>query len=305
MISLSPLLPLAAGVFSGLWHGSNVQRSDLIQLSSSRFSEFVPFIEFARAAYCPPTKIEGWQCGNACQALPGFEPTLTGGDGDGTQFFFVGFWPAQSSVVVAHQGTNPLHLLSVLTDMNFELMNPDPHLFPNISSDIHVHSGFALEHKKTAGQILAEVKRLMAGHSSTDVILIGHSLGGALAELDTLFMKLNLPEGTTVRGVTFGTPRVGNPGWATYFDSQIAHFTRINNKRDVVPTVPGRRFGFRHPREEIHIQEDGSVVTCPGDDDGTDPQCSDLVVPNVAIGRIPDHLGPYHSIFIGTQACTP
>ena len=60
----------------------------------------------------------------------------------------------------------------MLTDMDFEFMNPDPHLFPNISSTIHVHSGFALEHKKTAGQILAEVKRLMAEHFSTDVILV-------------------------------------------------------------------------------------------------------------------------------------
>ena len=60
----------------------------------------------------------------------------------------------------------------MLTDMDFEFMNPDPHLFPNISSTIHVHSGFALEHKKTAGQILAEVKRLMAEHLSTDVILV-------------------------------------------------------------------------------------------------------------------------------------
>jgi hypothetical protein len=56
--------------------------------------------------------------------------------------------------------------------MDFEFMKPDPHLFPNISSDADVHSGFALEHKKTAGQILAEAKRLMAEHSSTDVILV-------------------------------------------------------------------------------------------------------------------------------------
>jgi len=220
-------------------------------------------------------------------------------------FFFVGFWPAQSAVVVAHQGTNPLRLLSVLTDIDFEFMNPDPYLFPNISSNIQVHAGFALEHQKTASQILAEVKRLMAEHASTSVILVGHSLGGALAELDSLFMRLNLPEGTTVRGVTLGTPRVGNAAWAKYFDTQIARFTRINNKRDVVPTVPGRRFGFRHPSEEIHIQEDGGVVACPGDDDGADRQCSDLLVPNIAAGSIPDHLGPYHGIFIGTVACTP
>ena len=94
---------------------------------------------------------------------------------------------------------------------------------------------------------------------------VGHSLGGALAELDTLFMRLNLPAGTTVRGVTFGKPRVGNPAWATYFDFQIANFTRVNNKRDVVPTVPGRRLGFQHPHQEIHIQEDGRVVACPGE----------------------------------------
>src|ERR1700691_5562245 len=72
--------------------------------------------------------------------------------------------------------------LSVLTDMNFEFMQPDPNLFPNIPSDIQVHSGFAFEHEKTAGQILAEVKRLMTKHSSTEVILVSfftscHPLG--------------------------------------------------------------------------------------------------------------------------------
>lgn len=33
---------------------------------------------------------------------------------------------------------------------------------------------------------------------------IGHSLGGALAELDALFLSLNLPAGTTIKGVTYG-----------------------------------------------------------------------------------------------------
>jgi hypothetical protein len=58
-------------------------------------------------------------------------PTLTGGDGNGTQFckhrfnftgpapfywtilVYVGYWPTQSAVVVAHQGTDP-HKLYVL-----------------------------------------------------------------------------------------------------------------------------------------------------------------------------------------------
>ena len=77
-------------------------------------------------------------------------------------------------------------------------------------------------------------------------------------------MKLNLPAGTTVRGVTFGTPRVGNEAWAASFDSHIAHFTRMNNRRDPVPIVPDRLLGFRHPRGEIHIQLNGSAVACSG-----------------------------------------
>ncbi|KAH9028358.1 Alpha/Beta hydrolase protein [Lactarius pseudohatsudake] len=171
------------------------------------------------------------------------------------------------------------------------MWRPDPVLFPNVPSDVKVHAGFVKEHKKTAPQILKEVKRLMAENSSTHVILIGHSLGGALAELDTLFMKLNLPADTTA--------------WATYFDSQIADFTRMNNNRDMVPIVPGQLLGFRHPGGEIHIQEDGSVIACHGPDDGVDPQCSNLAVPDINDGSVPDHNGPYHGILIGNKACTP
>lgn len=80
-----------------------------------------------------------------------------------------------------------------------------------------------------------------------------------------MFLKLNLPEGTTIRGVTYGKPRVGNEAWSTFFDSQIPDFTRINNKLDPVTIIPGRLLGFMHPSREIHIQPDESVVVCPGE----------------------------------------
>jgi len=78
-------------------------------------------------------------------------------------------------------------------------------------------------------------------------------------------MMLNLPEGTTIRGVTFGMPRVGNDVWSKFFDSQVSNFTRINNNRDPVPVIPGRRLGFRHVGKEIHIQRDGRAVICNGE----------------------------------------
>ncbi|KAN0118544.1 Alpha/Beta hydrolase fold [Russula decolorans] len=322
-----PIASLGAGLLSGLQNPFNISHTTVTKLNYTRLDTYTPYIEFARAAYCDPNKIAGWKCGgfevDACHSLPGFIPTLTGGDGDGMQFFYVGYWPTESAVVVAHQGTNPhemhvpltlktlattyrvLHRLAVLTDLRFHFMALDPVLFPGIPRGIKVHSGFAIEHKKTANQILTEVERLMGEHSSTHVILIGHSLGGGIAELDTLFMTLNLPEGTTIRGVTFGTPRVGNKAWATFFDSQVSNFTRVNNKRDPVPVVPGRLLGFRHVATEIHIQPDGKAVICPGPDDGVDPQCSDKTVPDIIKGDVDDHSGPYNGILIGTQDCTP
>ena len=92
---------------------------------------------------------------------------------------------------------------------------------------------------------------------------MGHSLGGAIAELDTLMFTLNLPS-ATVKGVTYGTPRVGNPAFANFFDSKVKDFTRVDNRDDLVPIVPGRFLGFEHPSGQVHIISDGNAVACSG-----------------------------------------
>ncbi|KAI0269944.1 alpha/beta-hydrolase [Gloeopeniophorella convolvens] len=278
--------------------------TQVTKLTTGQFADYIPYIQFARAAYCNPNKIVGWKCGHACEAIPGFQPTLTGGDGDGTQFYFVGYWPAESAVVVAHQGTDPIELQSDLTDLAIDQGELHSDLFPGVPAGVMVHTGFSAEHRKTAHPILAEVKRLMKLYASKKVILTGHSLGGALSEIECMYMKLNLPADTIVKGVTFGTPRVGNAAWAAFFDEQIPDFVRINNKHDLVPIVPGRALGFLHPHGEIHVQQDGTAVTCSGDDDATDPQCTVMNTPRLSNGNILDHLGPYQGIFIGTLFCT-
>ncbi|KAH9950599.1 Alpha/Beta hydrolase protein [Amylocystis lapponica] len=289
----TPLSPLTSG-----------HKRDLTQLSASELSGFAPYTQFARAAYCPTDKITGWSCGDACNALPGFQPTLTGGDGNDVQLFFVGYWPDNNTVVVAHEGTDPTQFLSDLTDVDILTENLNGTMFPGVSSDVSVHSGFANEQAKTASSIMAEVKNLISQHGATSVLTIGHSLGGAIAELDALFLVMNLPSNIHVKSFTFGTPRVGNPAFATFFDSLVTDFTRLNNELDPIPTVPGRFLGFQHPAGEIHIVKDNEAVSCPGADDGTDSQCSDKAVPNVFVGNILNHLGPYQGISIGTLFCT-
>ena len=119
-----------------------------------------------------------------------------------------------------------------------------------------------------------------------------------------MFLTLNLPSSVHVKAVTYGTPRVGNPAWAAWFDSNVPDFVRINNKKDPVPIVPGRFMGFLHPHGEIHIKGGEEAYSCPGNDVATDSQCTISQVPNIAASNVLDHLGPYDGIPLGTLSCT-
>ncbi|KIN99618.1 hypothetical protein M404DRAFT_154868 [Pisolithus tinctorius Marx 270] len=283
---------------------SYLQQSNVYVLSPSELASLAPYSQFARAAYCPPSVVDGWMCGEACEAVPDFLVSLTGGDGSDTQYYYVGYWLFGDTVIVAHQGTDATKLLAYLTDVDIFLESLDPLLFPGISSSVQVHSGFANEHAKTAPTILAEVYKLLDQYGAESVTLVGHSLGGALAELDCLFLALSLPSNIAIRGVTYGTPRVGNPAWASFFDSTVPDFQRINNGKDPIPIVPGIFMGFSHVRGEVHITEPNYAVSCPGNDDATDANCTIMTVPNVFDSNMLNHLGPYQGIYIGSLFCT-
>jgi len=85
--------------------------------------------------------------------------------------------------------------MSVLTDIDILLDKMDPNLFPGISSDIEVHSGFSeaharseplgsftpacsyLPYDRTATVILAAVQEALKTGGVNNVTLVGHSLG--------------------------------------------------------------------------------------------------------------------------------
>ncbi|KAJ6525303.1 Alpha/Beta hydrolase protein [Mycena vulgaris] len=286
---------------------ARVTPATLTALTADDLTALDSFTQFARAAYCPVDKLMSWDCGAACDANPDFEATLAGGMGNAVQFFFVGYYPKSNSVIVSHQGTDPLALMSDLTDLNVFKGELNSTLFPNLPADsgIEIHTGFRDEHAITAEEIQTEVKRLIAEKGATQVTVVGHSLGGALAELDALSLRLNLPTTVGVNAVTYGTPRVGNQEFVQFFDTQVTDFKRVNNQADLVPTVPGRFLGFAHPKGEIHIVDDDTkeIVACPGNDDAEDEKCQIKTVPTILSGNILNHLGPYNGIFIGTLFC--
>lgn len=271
-------------------------RQSITTLSVPQIAAFKPFTNFASAGYCSPNTTITWSCGADCNANADFIPVASGGDGSSVQFWYVGFSPSQQTVVVAHQGTNPSKIQAIATDITAFQANLDSSLFPGISSSVQVHNGFADEQAKTATQVLAAVQNALSAHGASHVTTVGHSLGAALALLDGVFLPLHL-SGVSFTTIGYGMPRVGNQAFADYVDSHLS-LTHINNKEDPVPTVPGISFDYHHPSGEVHIDDSGAFLSCPGQDNPSS-KCSTGDVSNIFVGSVSDHSGPYDGVTMG------
>ncbi|EJD47805.1 lipase [Auricularia subglabra TFB-10046 SS5] len=289
-------------------------------LSPAQIASFRVYTLFSATVGCNPEETDTWTCGARCDALPDFQPTDSGGDGDAVQYWFVGFHPPLNSVMVVHQGTDfsklqvfNICLLPILTDLDFKLTPLNETLFPGVPATALAHNGFRKGPScalistdptlgSTADRILAAVKSTLAAHPDAEVSCTGHSLGAALSLLDTVFLRSQLPSTIPVKFVGFGTPRVGNPTLANHVDATLGDFTRINNKQDPVPQLPPRFLGFMHPSGEIHISADDEWLACPGPDSSV-AGCLNDTEPSILNSTASDHVGPYDGIFLN-GTCT-
>ena len=134
---------------------------------------------------------------------------------------------------------------------------------------------------------------LLKRHRASSVVVTGHSLGTAVALLDSVYLPLHLPAGTTVRMLSYGLLRVGNAAFADHVDAMHrGRLTHINNKEDPIPILPGRFLGYVHPAGEVHIQDSGAWDACPGQDNPS-KLCVVGDVPSIFQRKPLEHTGPY------------
>ncbi|KAI0249663.1 lipase [Lactifluus subvellereus] len=288
-----------AVAFAVLVRAAFVKRQAITTLSAAQVNAYAPFTHFAGGAYCNPSLVKSWTCGAHCQANSDFEPVASGGDGDATQYWYVGYSPSLKTVIVAHEGTNPTKLFADLTDLNIALAPLDQSLFPGVPTTVEVHSGFVAEQARTALQILSTTKQTLSAQGASSVTVVGHSLGAALALLDAVFLSLHLPSSVTVKVVGYGMPRVGNQAFANFVDNQLkGKVVHINNREDPIPVVPLMSMGFHHPSGEVHIQDSGAWDNCVGQDNPSN-MCSTGDVSNPFRANAANHNGPYAGISMG------
>lgn len=117
--------------------------------------------------------------------------------------------------------------MSILNDAEFAFTSVNATLFPGVSSDVQVHDGFAYTQGRTADDVLASVKGALAAKKASKVLVHGHSLGAAVAMMDSLMFALNLDPSVPITTTVFGLPRGGNQAFADLLDSKVRSCVRV------------------------------------------------------------------------------
>jgi triacylglycerol lipase len=151
------------------------------------------------------------------------------------------------ALVVAFAGTDPLVVADWVTDFDFAMGADD------------IHQGFG----KALDAVWPEIRAVLIDRAPTQhLILVGHSLGAALAVLaawrvlgDQALQNLAIKPQAVY---TFGMPRVGSASFAQAFNQTLAGCTiRFVHGDDIVPTVPPPELGFAHVGRLLRCERHG------------------------------------------------
>mgnify|MGYP002777086817 CR=1 FL=1 len=116
-------------------------------------------------------------------------------------------------------------------------------------SGAKMHRGFTTAFLSVRDRIHDAIKQ----HPAPNVIVTGHSLGGALATLCAVDLQFNFSEQCAIEVYTFGAPRVGNSGFTKSFDRRVPTSYRIINGMDIVPNLPRWWQSYRHVDREYRL----------------------------------------------------
>ncbi|MCM3748334.1 lipase family protein [Paenibacillus pasadenensis] len=116
------------------------------------------------------------------------------------------------------------------------------------------HRGFTALYKSLRPQLMRLIEQTSA---RKPLFVTGHSLGAALATLASIDLAANV-RGRAPIIYTFGSPRVGNGGFARTFGKYVPRSFRLANSQDLVAHLPP--LIFKDPRTEViyyysHVSE--------------------------------------------------
>jgi triacylglycerol lipase len=136
------------------------------------------------------------------------------------------------SLLVVFPGTDPLRLAHWLIDLDTRVRDD-------------LHAGFQRAVEVVWPPLARAIEKETGRDPGLRLVFAGHSLGGALA---ILAANLTQKEGRDASAVyAFGVPRAGDAKFAEGYNGRLGHRTyRFVLGKDIIPTVPGALFDYRH-----------------------------------------------------------
>lgn len=222
--------------------------------SYTSYSEEVAFQlkKYSDIAYCPYQAIKSWTC-SSCkeEAQTGFKVLGQPYGAKSELSSFVGLAPLddeKKAIIIAFRGTNMKSIKNWSVNLAFGKKSAAA-----VGASGKVHGGFLKGYGQMETELLKALKLARSQCRKCKVYITGHSLGGALATIAAakLVGKGHLSSSRVVL-YTFGSPRVGDAKFATWFTKSIPQSFRVTHGYDIVPTVPPASFGFKHVSREVY-----------------------------------------------------
>jgi len=231
---------------------------------------------FSFAAYCEDRINFAWDC-YWCRKLPNVRWISNFGVKNSAGFGFIAI-TGGDTIQITWRGSN--NIASWIKNAQF--IRKD---FPGVPG-ASVHSGFYNTWNETRVLLESLFRKTVAYCPPCNkVVVSGHSLGGALATITAVNLRqiTRLP----ISLYTFGSPRVGNPKFASFVKSlNFTNEYRVTAARDPVPHLPGNFLGYQHVFREMWSKSTTENILC-SNKDSEDPSCSNTVVP---LFLISDHM---------------
>ncbi|CAN7140757.1 unnamed protein product [Brassica rapa subsp. narinosa] len=253
-------------------------------------------VEYASAVYVSDlTELFNWTCERCNGLTKGFEVIEIIFDVEHCLQAYVGVAKDLNAIIIAFRGTQEHSIQNWVSDLFWKQLDLN---YPDMP-DAMVHHGFYSAYHNTTLRpaVLGAVQRAKISYGANiNIIVTGHSMGGAMAAFCGLDLVVNEGE-ENVQVMTFGQPRVGNAAFASYYSLLVPNTFRITHEHDMVPHLPPYYHIFpqktyHHFPTEVWVRDLGfsslvlASVEKVCDNTGEDPTCSRSVVGN----SISDHL---------------
>jgi predicted lipase len=155
----------------------------------------------------------------------------------------------RSEVVITFEGTDSWKDIPILFSFDKDKVIVKDHE----DEKIKVHTGFL----KAYLSMHDEIVKVLDGMTFKTIHCTGHSLGGALAEISTLFLHEKAME---LSVHTFAAPAIGNRNASRLAHDLCTDFKRFVIKGDYVPLLPPFFMGYWHHTDMIQLDRVNSKI---------------------------------------------